>query len=241
MAGVAMGVCLLAFCTGVLAVGTFGMNLGIEGLRTLAFVVLVFGSQAAIYAVRERRHLWGSRPSLLLVVSSVIDIAIASTLAVGGIAMRSLPASLVAATLAAAAVFAVILDLVKVPIFASLGIAQSPRHPETTQRTPAIATAKEISSTEPTSSRPGACEAKPDTKAVKPNLGADPDAKTVLKPETKAALKSEAKVRLDSEVKTEPKPEAKATTPADLTPRIARRAYELYEQGGRTDGAAVQN
>ena len=53
MAGVVMGVCLLAFCTGVLAVGKFGMNLGIEALRTLAFVVLVFGSQATIYAIRR--------------------------------------------------------------------------------------------------------------------------------------------------------------------------------------------
>ena len=33
MAGVIMGVCLLAFCTGVLAVGKFGMNLGIEALQ----------------------------------------------------------------------------------------------------------------------------------------------------------------------------------------------------------------
>ena len=101
------------------------MNLGTEALRTLAFVVLVFGSQATIYAIRERRHLWGSRPSLLLAVSSVADIAIASTLAVGGIAMTPLPALLVVGTLAAAALFAFVLDLVKVPVFARLGIAQT--------------------------------------------------------------------------------------------------------------------
>jgi H+-transporting ATPase len=124
MAGVTIGAFLLAFCTGVLAVGKFGMNLGIEALRTLAFVVLVFGSQATIYAIRERGHLWGSRPSLLLVVSSVADIAIASTLAVGGIAMAHIPALLVADTLTAAAIFAFILDLVKVPVFVRLGIAQ---------------------------------------------------------------------------------------------------------------------
>ena len=131
MAGVVMGVCLLAFCTGVLAVGKFGMNLGTEALRTLAFVVLVFGSQATIYAIRERRHLWGSRPSLWLAVSSVADIAIASTLAVGGIAMTPLPALLVAGTLAAAAVFAFVLDLVKVPVFARLGIARGGLKAET--------------------------------------------------------------------------------------------------------------
>jgi H+-transporting ATPase len=126
MAGITLGVCLLAFCTGVLAVGKFGMNLATEALKTLAFVVLVFGSQATIYAIRERRYLWGSRPSPLLVVSSVADIAIASTMAVGGIAMTPLPALLVAATLAAAAIFALILDLLKVPVFALFGIAGSP-------------------------------------------------------------------------------------------------------------------
>ncbi len=59
VAGVVMGACLLAFCTGVLVVGRFHLNLGTGALRTLAFVVLVFGSQATIYAIRERRHLWG--------------------------------------------------------------------------------------------------------------------------------------------------------------------------------------
>ena len=106
MAGVIMGICLLAFCTGVLAVGKFEMGLGIEALRTLAFAALVFGSQATIYAIRERRHLWGSRPSLWLAASSVADILIASVLAVGGIAMTPLPVWVVAGTLAAAVAFA---------------------------------------------------------------------------------------------------------------------------------------
>jgi H+-transporting ATPase len=123
MAGVTMGIFLLVFCSGVLAVGKFGMNLGTEELRTLAFVVLVFGSQATLYAIRERRHLWGSRPSLWLAVSSVADIAIALILAIDGIAMMPLPALLVAGTLAASTVFAFVLDFVKVPVFARLRIA----------------------------------------------------------------------------------------------------------------------
>jgi H+-transporting ATPase len=123
IAGIVIGVCLLAFCSGVLAVGKYGMKLEIQGLRTLAFIVLVFGSQATIYAIRERRHLWGSRPSLLLASSSVADVAIASTLAIAGIAMTPIPAVLVGGTLAAAAVFAIAVDLVKVPVFVRLGIA----------------------------------------------------------------------------------------------------------------------
>jgi H+-transporting ATPase len=121
--GVIMGLGELVFCTSVLVFGAYRMGLGIGALRTLAFVVIVFGNQATTYTNRERRHLWSSRPSFWLVVSSIADLLIASTLAIGGIAMAPLPAWTVAGTLAAAAVFAVILDLVKVPAFRRLGIA----------------------------------------------------------------------------------------------------------------------
>jgi H+-transporting ATPase len=122
-AGAVMAICLLAFCSGVLAVGKFEMGLGIDALRTLAFIALVFGSQATLYAIRQRRHVWGSRPSLWLVLSSMADIVIAAMLAVGGLAMVPLPALVVAGTLAAAAAFAVVLDMVKVPVFTRLRIA----------------------------------------------------------------------------------------------------------------------
>ncbi|MGO9005305.1 MAG: HAD-IC family P-type ATPase, partial [Beijerinckiaceae bacterium] len=105
-AGVSMGIGELAFCTSVFAFGACRMGLDIDALRTLAFVVVVFGNQATTYTNRERQHLWSSRPSVWLVVSSIADIAIASILAVGGIAMTPLPALLVAAMLAAAIAFA---------------------------------------------------------------------------------------------------------------------------------------
>ena len=35
--------------------------------------------------------------------------------------------------------------------------------------------------------------------------------------------------------------QSRAKTPSDLTPQIAKRAYELYEQRGRQDGLAVQD
>jgi H+-transporting ATPase len=123
VAGVFMGTGELIFCTSVLAFGAYRMGFGIGALRTLAFIVIVFGNQATTYTNRVRRHLWSSRPSFWLLVSSIGDLLIASTLAVGGIAMTPLPAWIVAGTLAAAVVFAVTLDLVKVPAFRRLGIA----------------------------------------------------------------------------------------------------------------------
>jgi hypothetical protein len=50
-----------------------------------------------------------------------------------------------------------------------------------------------------------------------------------------------AKAEPEPEAKAEPKSEAKAEPPSDLTPQIAKRAYELYEQRGRQDGRAVQD
>jgi H+-transporting ATPase len=123
IAGVFMGISELVFCTAVLIIAKFQLSLGIETLRTLAFVVIVFGNQATTYTNRERRHIGSARPSFWLIGSSVVDLLIASVLATCGIAMARLPLFLVGGTLVAAAVFAVILDFAKVPVFNRLNIA----------------------------------------------------------------------------------------------------------------------
>jgi H+-transporting ATPase len=123
VAGVVMGIGELVFCSAILAFGAWKLGFGIATLRTLAFVVIVFGNQATTYTNRGRPRLWSSRPSAWLVASSIGDVMIASILAVGGIAMAPLPAWVVAGTLAAAVAFAVVLDSAKVPLFARLSIA----------------------------------------------------------------------------------------------------------------------
>jgi H+-transporting ATPase len=123
IAGVFMGLSELVFCTAVLAIGKFRLGLGIDTLRTLAFVVIVFGNQATTYTNRTRQHLWSTRPSTWLVLSSVVDLSIASTLAIFGIAMTRLPLLVMSGTLAGAVVFALIVDIVKTPIFSRLKIA----------------------------------------------------------------------------------------------------------------------
>jgi len=122
VAGVVMGVGELIFCVSALAFGVYSKRFDIDTLRTLAFVVIVFGNQATTYTNRERRRLWSSRPSLWLIVSSAGDILIASTLAITGIAMKPLSVWMIVGVLAGACVFAVILDSVKVPLFRRLEI-----------------------------------------------------------------------------------------------------------------------
>jgi H+-transporting ATPase len=122
IAGVLIGICLLAFCSTALFVGKFYWELDAEKLRTLCVVALVFGGQATMYAVRGRQHFWGPRPSIWLIASSIGDILIISILALAGVLMKALPMSFVAFTLMAAVVFALVLNLVKMPLFRRLQI-----------------------------------------------------------------------------------------------------------------------
>jgi H+-transporting ATPase len=122
-AGVIIGISFLVFSTALLAVGKFQLHLGIGALQTLTVVGMVFGSQATTYVIRGRQYLWGLRPSIWLVLSSVADVAIISTLAALGIAMAPLPIAIIAGEFAAAITFGAILDVIKIPIFARLQIA----------------------------------------------------------------------------------------------------------------------
>jgi H+-transporting ATPase len=122
-AGVMLGLCFLAFSTAILAVGKFQLHLGIEALQTLTVVSIVFGSQATTYVIRGRQHLWGLRPSIWLVLSSIADVLIISVLATFGIAMSPLPIAIIATEFGAAVVFGAVLDVVKIPVLARLGIS----------------------------------------------------------------------------------------------------------------------
>jgi H+-transporting ATPase len=65
--------------------------------------------------------------------------------------------------------------------------------------------------------------------------------KTEPNPIAKDGPKAEAKVEPKREAAAPSKHDANVEPPADLTPQIAKRAYELYEQRARKDGAADQD
>jgi H+-transporting ATPase len=115
-AAVVLGLCKLGFSTSILAYGKFQLGLSPEALQTLAFVTLVFGNQAALFVLRERRRMWSSKPGTWVLASSAADIAFVSALALSGILIAPLPWRIVVAIFAAAIGFAVILDQLKLPV-----------------------------------------------------------------------------------------------------------------------------
>ncbi len=122
-AGLILGSLFLAFCAGILAVGRFKLHYPIDTLSTLTAIVLVYGSQAITYAVRDRRTLWGLRPTKWLVLSTCADLLFISILANRGWAMAPLSAISLAGVMAAAIVFWLVLNVVKIPVFRSLKLS----------------------------------------------------------------------------------------------------------------------
>jgi len=123
IAAIFMGLSELAFCVGIVALGQFRLGLGIAALQTLAFFTLVCGNQATTYAVRARGRIWASpHPCRWLVISSVVDLIIAATLAGCGWLMLPLPLWTLGCVLAGAIAFTFVMDLVKGLVFRRLQI-----------------------------------------------------------------------------------------------------------------------
>jgi H+-transporting ATPase len=121
-AAIVLGLCKLAFSSSALAFGKFRLGLAPGELQTMAFVTLAFGNQAVLYVLRERRHMWSSRPGNWVVASSVADISIASALALSGTLMEPLAWPAVAGVFTAAIGFALILDRIKLPVVSAFRV-----------------------------------------------------------------------------------------------------------------------
>ena len=118
----ALGVAVpwLAFAFATYLVGRDMLGLGLAATQTLVFVMLVATGQATIYLVRERRHMWASRPSWWMLGATVADLVVVTVLAARGILMASVPLVDVGVLLGSVLVATVALDLLKAPLLASI-------------------------------------------------------------------------------------------------------------------------
>ncbi len=110
----------LVFSLGVFLCGYYALHLDIAHLQALTFATLIFSSQAGVYLLRERGHLWQSRPSLFLVASSVFGLSVAAILVLVGILMPALKAWLLFAIAGTGLIWFAGLDWLKVWLFARL-------------------------------------------------------------------------------------------------------------------------
>jgi H+-transporting ATPase len=122
-AAIVLGACKLAFSTATLAIGKFQLGFSPGELQTLAFVTLVSGNQALLYVLRERHRLWSSKPGNWVVASTLIDVAIVSSLALSGTLMAPLAWPVLVSVFGAAVGFGLVLDQIKLLVIPTFKIA----------------------------------------------------------------------------------------------------------------------
>jgi H+-transporting ATPase len=99
------------------------LGLGLAATQTLVFVMLVATGQATVYLVRERRHLWASRPATWMLTATVADLAVVMILASAGILMAPVPPGYLLALLGAVGAATLLLDMAKVPLLRRLAVS----------------------------------------------------------------------------------------------------------------------
>ena len=183
-------------------------------LQTMMYLMLSVAGHLTIFQTRTRGPFWSIRPARILWGAVLGTQIVATLIAVYGLFMTPLGWKWAGFVWGYALLWFLMTDPVKLLAYRILD--------------PVKAGTKPGSKGE---DRPEAKDkSKPDTKA---------DAKREVKPESKTEAKPGAKD--ESKPEAEPKPEAKGKATSDLTPRIATRAYELYEEQGRREGQSVQD
>jgi H+-transporting ATPase len=187
-------------------------------VQTLMYLKLSVAGHLTIFLTRTRGPFWSIRPARILWMAVLGTQIVATLIAVYGLFMTPLGWRWAGFVWAYAIVCALATDRVKLLAYKILDPVKVDSKPE------AKAATKSEAKAEPKA------EAKTDEK---------PEAKPVSKPEAKADTKPEANAESKPEAKSEGKPETKASH--DLTPQIAKRAYELYEERSRKGGRADQD
>jgi len=106
----------------VIFIGMKFFKLGINEIRTLVLLSLVFNSQFRMLIVRERRHFWASVPGRNLLLVNVITIAAFGFIGIFGVFIPGIPFNQVFILLGITVLFILCLDFVKYWIFKKLNV-----------------------------------------------------------------------------------------------------------------------
>jgi H+-transporting ATPase len=190
--------------------------------QTMMYLKLSVAGHLTIFLARTRGPFWSIRPAKILWIAVLGTQIVATLFAVYGFLMAPLGWGWALFVWGYALAWFLVNDRVKLLAYWIFD------RPTAKAKADAVFRSDEKAKTHPVT--------KPDAK-VEPK----PELQAAAKSDTGATSKPRATGALSPRAQSEPTLEANAKPTADLTPRIVERAYELYEDGGRKDGAAVQN
>jgi H+-transporting ATPase len=251
---------VLGFVGPIAAFGLFFLgdrvyHLNHAHLQTMMYLMLSVAGHLTIFQTRTRGPFWSIRPARILWMAVLGTQIVATLIAVYGLFMTPLGWKWAGFVWGYALLWFFVTDPVKLLAYRILDpvkagtkpdskVEDKPEEKDKSKPDPQADAKREVKPESKTEAKPDAedeskPEAKPETKAA----DTKPEAKAEPKPDAKAEPKPQAQAEVEAKPAVESKPEAKAKTKttSDLTPQIATRAYELYEEQGRRDGQSVQD
>jgi H+-transporting ATPase len=225
----------------VAAFGLFWLGLRVFHLdhahvQTLMYLKLSVAGHLTIFLTRTRGPFWSIRPARILWMAVLGTQICATLIAVYGLFMTPLGWGWALFVWGYALAWFLLNDRVKLLAYRILDRGKAKEKPESKS-----APEPEAKNAAKPGDKP---EAKPET-PTEPKPEAD--AKDAPKPEVKDGAKPGDKAEATagaptvSKPESDPKAETKAKTPANLTPQIAKRAYEIYEQRSHNGDLAAQD
>ena len=126
LAALPLGAVKLTYAMLVLAFGWFVLKFDPETMRTLTFLTLVLAGQATSLVLREREHVWQSRPAAILIAAMAAAAIVATSFAAAGWFMTALPLWLIASLYGTSIAFGLVLDAVKIAMLKRLPVDRRP-------------------------------------------------------------------------------------------------------------------
>jgi H+-transporting ATPase len=185
--------------------------------QTMMYLKLSVAGHLTIFLTRTRGPFWSIRPAPILWLAVLGTQIVATMFAVYGFLMTPLGWRWALFVWGYALAWFLVNDRVKLLAYRLFD--------------PAIAKAKTKAK----------AEVPHEAEAVEPNVEARPGGNPVAESATTTGQKPQVNMESKSEAKAAPKPANKNDPLADLSAQIAQRAYKLYEERGRKDGAAVKD
>ena len=211
-----LGVIGVVSAFGLFYLGERVFHLDRPHIQTLMYLKLSVAGHLTIFLTRTRGAFWSIRPAKILLIAVFGTQAVATLIAVYGLFMTPLGWGWAGFVWGYALLWFLVNDRIKLLAYRIFD--------------PVKVTAK--------------TGIKPEVKTnaqTEMNAESQPDTKVETKPDPKAEAKPEEQIAPAPDASSEAKPKTAIRTATDLTPRIAARAFELYEHQGHRDGQSAQN
>ncbi len=117
-----MGIMLMVEALALVPLGLGVFKFTVPEFQTAAFLMFNIGDNLTVYNLRSKARFWNSRPSMPLVLSSILGMGMGIAFAASGLLMKSISGYSIISIIGVAIAFMFLIDIVKMHLFKRFGL-----------------------------------------------------------------------------------------------------------------------